>query len=319
MVVLSQDNTTSRPFVSVVIPHYNDLARLRLCHARLLTQSWPRNQFEIVVADNNSACGLAAVQEAAPSALVVPAPIQGAGPARNAGIAASRGSVIALIDSDCVPEPDWIAEGVAALDRFDFVGGHVFTFAEDQQRPTAVEAYEIVFNFNFRRYIETVGFTGTGNMFVPRAVFDRVGGFRAVVAEDMEWSFRARDLGYRLGYAERAVVGHPARRSWAELERRWDRMLQEDIALIQEQRFGRTRFALKALAMPPSVLPHAVKALRTSELPDMRAKLGAIGILTRLRLWRTARMLRLVFDHAAPKRVTPLNVTPETRLRDQRD
>ena len=28
----------------------------------------------------------------------------------------------------------------------------------------------------------------------------------------------------------------------------------------------------------------------------MRAKLGAIGVLTRLRLWRTARMLRLVFD-----------------------
>lgn len=322
--VLSQADTSSRRFVSVVIPHYNDLIRLRLCHARLLAQSWPRDQFEIVVADNNSACGLGAVQEAAPSALVVPAPIQGAGPARNAGIAASRGTVIALIDSDCVPEPDWIAEGVTALDRFDFVGGRVFTFAEVPARPTPVEAYEIVFNFNFRRYIETVGFTGTGNMFVPRAVFDRVGGFRAVVAEDMEWSFRARDLGYRLGYAERAVVGHPARRSWAELERRWDRMLQEDIALIQEQRFGRTRFALKALAMPPSVLPHAVKALRTSELPDMRAKLGAIGILTRLRLWRTARMLQLVLEHAGPERAMPkgalpVSAPPETRLRESRD
>jgi glycosyltransferase involved in cell wall biosynthesis len=313
-VVLSQDNTTSRPFVSVVIPHYNDLARLQVCHARLLAQSWPRDQFEIIVADNNSACGLAAVQQAAPSALVVPAPIQGAGPARNAGVAAGHGAVIALIDSDCVPEADWIAEGVAALDRFDFVGGRVFTFAEVPDRPTPVEAYEIVFNFNFRRYIETVGFTGTGNMFVSRDVFDRVGGFRAVVAEDMEWSFRARGLGYRLGYAERAVVGHPARRSWAELERRWDRMLQEDIALILEQRFGRTRFALKALAMPPSVVPHAVKVLRTSELPGMRAKLGAIGVLARLRLWRTARMLRLVFDHAMP--VSP---PPETRLRESRD
>jgi glycosyltransferase involved in cell wall biosynthesis len=308
--VVSQGNTTSRPFVSVVIPHYNDLARLRVCHARLLAQSWPRNQFEIVVADNNSACGLAAVQEAAPSALVVPAPIQGAGPARNAGIAASHGTVIALIDSDCVPEPNWIAEGVAALDRFDFVGGRVFTFAEAPERPAPVEAYEIVFNFNFRRYIETVGFTGTGNMFVPRDVFDRVGGFRAVVAEDMEWSFRARALGYRLGYAERAVVGHPARRSWTELERRWDRMLQEDFALIQERRYGRTRFALKALAMPASVLPHAAKVLVTPELPNMQSKLGAIGVLTRLRLWRTVRMLRLVFDSALP-----LSSPPETRLR----
>ena len=107
---------------------------------------------------------------------MVPAPVQGAGPARNAGVAASRGKVIAFIDSDCVPERDWIAGGVAALARFDFVGGRVFTFAQDPERPNPIEAYKSVFNFNFRRYIETVGFTGTGNMFVPRAVFDRVEG-----------------------------------------------------------------------------------------------------------------------------------------------
>jgi glycosyltransferase involved in cell wall biosynthesis len=308
--VITQNSTASRPFVSVVIPHYNDLARLQVCHTRLLAQNWPREQFEIVVADNNSACGLAAVQDAAPTAVIVPAPVQGAGPARNAGVAASRGTVIAFIDSDCVPEPDWIAEGAAALEHFDFAGGRVFTFAQYPERSTPVESYEIVFNFNFRRYIETIGFTGTGNMFVPREIFDRVGGFRAVVAEDMEWSFRARGLGYRLGYAERAVVGHPARRSWAELERRWDRMLHEDFALIQEQRYGRTRFALKALVMPASVLPHAAKVLGFSELPSMRAKLGAIGVLARLRLWRAARMLRLVFDSAVP-----LNSRPETRLR----
>lgn len=296
----SRDKTPSRPFVSVVIPHFNDLDGLRVCHARLLAQTWPRERFEIVVADNNSARGLQAVREVAPCALVVPAPIQGAGPARNAGVAAARGDVIAFVDSDCVPEPDWITEGVAALARFDFVGGRVFTFAHCPKRPNPVESYEMVFNFNFRRYIETVGFTGTGNMFVPRQVFDRVGGFRAVVAEDMEWSFRARALGYRLGYAERAVVGHPARRSWAELKRRWARMLQEDYALIQEQRYGRMRFALKALAMPASVLPHAAKVLFSPELPIMRSKFGAIAVLTRLRLWRSGRMLRLAADPTPP-------------------
>jgi len=291
--MISAGESSALPFVSVVIPHFNDLERLRLCYDRLLGQSWPRERFEIVVADNNSKCGLDAVQAAAPEAVVVPAPVQGAGPARNAGVSASRGEVIAFIDSDCVPERDWIAGGVAALARFDFVGGRVFTFAQDPERPNPIEAYETMFNFNFRRYIETVGFTGTGNMFVPRSVFDLVGGFRAVVAEDMEWSFRARGLGYRLGYAEQAVVGHPARRSWAELERRWARMLQEDYALIQEQRFGRLRFALKALAMPASVLPHAAKVVVSREVSGVVAKLGAIAVLARLRIWRAGRMLRL--------------------------
>ena len=287
------DIVDATPFVSVIIPHYNDLGGLRLCHARLLAQTWPRRAFEIVVADNNSRCGLAAVQEAAPGAVVVPAPIQGAGPARNAAVAASRGTILAFIDSDCLPEPDWIREGVGALSRHDFVGGTVLTLARDPARPNPVEAFEVVFNFNFKRYIERVGFSGTGNLFVPREVFDRVGGFRPTVAEDMEWCFRARACGYRIGYAERAVVGHPARRSWAELKRRWVRMLSEDYSLALMRPTGRLAFVAKAMAMPLSVVPHGAKVIVSNRLPSARARVGAIRVLTRLRLWRTGYMLQL--------------------------
>ena len=59
-----------------------------------------------------SACGLHGAGGST-NRVVVPAPVQGAGPARNAGVAAAMAPVIALIDSDCVPEPDWIAEGAA--------------------------------------------------------------------------------------------------------------------------------------------------------------------------------------------------------------
>jgi glycosyltransferase involved in cell wall biosynthesis len=286
-------NLPGAPTVSVVIPHYNDLAGLEICHARLVKQTWPREDFEIVVADNNSACGIEAVRAAAPSATVVPAPVQGAGPARNCGAAAASGRVLAFIDSDCVPDPEWLAEGVAALQRFDFVGGQVVTFPREAARPTSIEAYETVFNFNFRHYIEKVGFTGTGNMFVPRHVYDRVGGFRAGVAEDVDWSFRARALGYRLGYAERAVVGHPARRNWKDLEQRWARMEAEHFLLCREQRWGRVRWVIKALVMPLSVVPHAGKVLRAERLPNMRSRLGAILVLGRLRLWRARRMISL--------------------------
>jgi cellulose synthase/poly-beta-1,6-N-acetylglucosamine synthase-like glycosyltransferase len=284
-----------RPFVSVIVPHYNDLAGLQICHERLLAQNWPPDGFEIVVADNNSRCGIDAVAAAAPGALVLLEPTQGAGPARNAGVAASRGEVIAFLDSDCVPEPDWIAEGVAALANLDFVGGTVVVFPREQGKPNAVEAYEMVFNFDFKRYIEKVGFTGSGNMFVRRSVFDRVGGFRAGVAEDVDWSFRARGQGYRLGYAERAVVGHPARWEWTELQRRWGRMLAEDFELIRERRFGVAAFAAKAIVMPLSIPPHAAKVMMSKRLNGIRARFSAIAVLARLRAWRAAEMLRLTF------------------------
>ncbi|HZB92325.1 MAG TPA: glycosyltransferase family A protein, partial [Stellaceae bacterium] len=71
------------PLVSVVIPHRDDLDNLRRCLDALGAQTWP--SLEIVVADNNSAGGVAAVAAAAPHVLVVPAPEPGAGPARNCG------------------------------------------------------------------------------------------------------------------------------------------------------------------------------------------------------------------------------------------
>jgi glycosyltransferase involved in cell wall biosynthesis len=285
-----------RPSVSVVIPHYNDLGGLGRCYVRLQAQTWPKDDLEIVVADNNSTCGMDAVRSVVPSAIVVPAPVQGAGPARNAGVAASRGRILAFLDSDCVPEPEWIMEGVKALKRYDFVGGQVITFARRPDRPSPTEAYESVFNFNFRRYIEKVGFTGTGNMFVPRLVFDRVGGFRTGVAEDIDWSFRARTLGYQIGYAGRAVVGHPARRNWSELEQRWARMEAEHFLLWRERRYGRVLFALRALVMPVSAVPDVGKVLLTSRLSGPRARLGAIAVLFRLRVWRAWRMLWLVWQ-----------------------
>jgi len=86
---------------------------------------------EAIVADDNSACGLDAVIRAAPCCRVVPAPIQGAGPARNAAAAVARGEILAFIDSDCDPRPDWIENGARALAAYDFAGGHVGTAPRD--------------------------------------------------------------------------------------------------------------------------------------------------------------------------------------------
>ena len=296
-----KEDASEAPFVSVVIPHYNDLTALTHCVRLLEAQTYPRARFEIVVADNNSKCGLDAVRAAAPTAIVTPAPEQGAGPARNVGISISSGQIIALIDSDCEPDEDWLRRGVDALSGFDFVGGQVIPTCREPQKPNAVEAFEMVFAFDFKRYIEKVGFTGTGNMFVSRAVFDAVGPFRTGLSEDMEWSFRATANGYRLGYAPRAIVRHPARREWRDLRARWSRMLEERYLLVSERSFGKLIWAGSALVMPASIIPHAWRVLRTDRLRRFPDRLGSIGVLARLRLWRTGKMLALTL-HGAPRK-----------------
>ena len=215
----------SEPMVSVIVPHFHDLAGLELCLAALERQTYPRDRFEVIVADNNSPEGEAAVAAAiAGRAALVVVIERGAGPARNGGVGASRGEVLAFIDSDCVASEAWLQAGVAALSRFDFAGGRVRVSSLDPARKTATEAFETVFAFDIKSYIEKKGFAGSGNLFTPRAVFDTVGGFRVGVSEDIDWSHRAVAAGFRLGYAPEAMAWHPARRSWGDMRSKWRRV-----------------------------------------------------------------------------------------------
>lgn len=290
---------TNAPKVSVIVPHYHDLRGLAVCLAALDRQTYPKDRFEVVVADNNSPEGKAAVAEAvAGRALLVVVTEKGAGPARNGGVAVSSGEVLAFIDSDCVAEAAWIEEGVRGLESFDFVGGRVRVLVDDPVRVTPVEAFERVFAFDFKTYIERKHFTGAGNLFCPRTLFDRVGGFRTGVSEDVEWSRRAQAEGFSLGYAPLAVVGHPARRSWPDLLAKWRRLNAETFGLAATGPGWRLRWFLRTLLLPASAVAHVAKVVVSPELNSTAARLGAIGILFRIRLWRFGDALRLLFRAA---------------------
>jgi glycosyltransferase involved in cell wall biosynthesis len=282
------------PFVSVVIPHYNDLDNLTACLASLRRQTWPRERFEIIIADNNSSGGVAAVERLARDVVVVPALEQGAGPARNAGAAVAGGTILAFIDSDCIANEHWLAEGASALSRFDYVGGQVVTTAGPPRQVTPAEAVETVFAFNFKKYIEKDRFSGTGNLFMSKRVFERVGGFRAGVSEDIEWCRRANAIGFSLGYAENAIVCHAARRDWRELKRKWDRVLDETICLARERPGWRLRCLGYAVAVAASPLAHSFRVLRSPRLSGVRAKWYGLLGLWRVRCYRSWRMLCLL-------------------------
>ena len=285
---------TETPRVSVIIPHYRDLARLDQCLRALERQTLSRDDVETVVVDNGSPEGEAAVAAViAGRARLVVVPARGAGLARNGGVAASRGPILAFTDSDCVPEPEWLTEGIAALGSFDFVGGRVRVLVDDEHHMTGPEAFERVFAFDFQTYINRKGFTGSGNLFCSRAVFLETGGFRAGVSEDVEWSHRARAKGYRLGYAARAVVGHPARRTWAELTAKWRRTNRETFNLFLTRRRGRLLWVLRNCLVPASALVHGPRVLASRELSTLDQRARALATLFRLRFWRSADAIRL--------------------------
>lgn len=87
------------PLVSVVIPTHNRCGFLREAVESVLAQSYA--PMEVIVVDDGSTDGTAVMLgEYAAALTVIRQPNQGVSAARNAGIRAARGPLIALLDSD---------------------------------------------------------------------------------------------------------------------------------------------------------------------------------------------------------------------------
>ena len=295
MIVNGTPDAGSPPEISVIIPHFSDLSGLNRCLTALCGQL-DDVRAEIVVSDNASPQGQAAVAEViAGRARLVMNPVKGAGPTRNVAVAAARAAFLAFTDADCLPEPGWLAAGRAALEKHDLVGGRVRVLSNTQGPMTGAEAFEHVFAFDNRRYVEREGFSVTANLFCRRSVYDRVGPFHNNVPEDLEWCHRARDLGYAIGYADDAVVGHPARRDWQELSVKWKRLNAESFGYSSATRGGRARWLMRSWLLPASIIAHAPRIWRSPALRNGRERRAALATLIRLRMWRWADAHKLVF------------------------
>lgn len=266
-----------------------------------MKQTLPLDQFEIIVADNNSDVGLDALQRAVAEvtnykAKVIAAPIQGAGEARNAGVLASRSEILAFTDSDCQPSADWLENGLKAVEKANLVGGRVQVLLNNPEEPRPVEAFEAVFAFNNQSYVLKKQFSVTANLLVLREVFEVVGGFRQGVSEDKDWCHRAIAAGYSIVYQDDVCVGHPARQTWAELARKWQRLTRESYHLMRERQWGPILWMMRSWAVLLSALPHTILVLNSKKLSRLEDRLRAVLILFRLRLYRFFEAHRLMLS-----------------------
>jgi glycosyltransferase involved in cell wall biosynthesis len=93
--------------VSIVIPVYNEAVHLAACLGAIARQTV--QPYEVIVVDNNSTDGSAAVAGAYDFVTVLREPKQGVVHARNRGFDAASGAIIGRIDADSVLPTDWVA------------------------------------------------------------------------------------------------------------------------------------------------------------------------------------------------------------------
>jgi len=286
----------SRLRVSVVVPHLNQTEALDRCLASLAAGS--RRPDEIIVVDNGSVRLPESVCARHPGVRLAREDTPGPGPARNTGVAMASGDVLAFIDADCVAAPDWIA---VVAERFatdlgvQVLGGAVLVVPADAARPTALEAYEMVYSYRMDWYLRERGFTGAGNMAVRRTTWERVGPFAGIAtAEDIDWCHRALALGVPVVHEPTMRVWHPARPGIAELFAKSSRVSAQAWSAARKSLRGRAAFAARALAMPLMPLADLPRLVRTRRLRGLRPRLLAFSVVCRLRLQRAGVMLWLL-------------------------
>jgi GT2 family glycosyltransferase len=205
---------TDWPSVSVVVCTYNGAQTLRECLGALVALEYP--DFEVIVVDDGSTDETAAIASEYPVRLIQ-TENQGLGAARNVGIAAASGELIAFVDDDAWPDPDWLTYLAAEFQRTPHAGiggpnvpppGNELVAASVANAPGG--PIHVLLTDRQAEHIPGC------NMAFRKDCLDAVGGFDSrfrVAGDDVDICWKVNSRGWSLGFSPAAMVWHRRRNS----------------------------------------------------------------------------------------------------------
>lgn len=196
--------------VGVVVPTFRRPDRaLRLVDA-LEAQTLDRGRFAVVLVDDCSGDGSFELLEKRAGESTIDIRVartprnQGPAGARNLGASLLDAPVLAFTDDDCVPEPGWLAAGLAVLERWPEVG--VVQGRTDPPPGFTTGDWTL-----WRQVHRSTPWFEACNVFYRRAPLLAAGGFAEELGyygEDAAAGWRVVDQGWKREYADDAVVRH---------------------------------------------------------------------------------------------------------------
>jgi glycosyltransferase involved in cell wall biosynthesis len=205
----------SAPAISVIVPTHGRPTALGRCVDSLLTQHLPgESPFEVIVVDDGSPEPVRLSDAAgARGVRVIRQPQQGPAAARNTGLGAATGEIVAFIDDDCEASPGWLTAILQTSRANPGAGCGGFVVNRLRDNPFA-ETSQLIVTF-LREYYQTLSsgiFFTSNNLAFPRLALIEQGGFDVTytraAGEDRELCDRWVELGGRIVAAPDAVVQH---------------------------------------------------------------------------------------------------------------
>ncbi len=199
------------PRVSVVVACYNGDRTLKACLDSLERLNYP--DYEVILVDDGST-------DTAPQIAALHPTIRffrhqtnlGLSTARNTGIAAATGEIVAFTDADCRADEDWLYHLVGDLLNSEFagIGGHNFLPSDDSSVAAAVLVSpggpaHVMLTDRQAEHIPGC------NMAFYKWALDDAGGFDPVfrkAGDDVDLCWRLQQRGHKIGFSPAGFVWH---------------------------------------------------------------------------------------------------------------
>jgi glycosyltransferase involved in cell wall biosynthesis len=188
------------PFVSVVIPAYNEELMIPTCLESLKEQNYI-GKYEIIVADNNSTDLTGKIANLY-GATVIRVTRQGVACARQAGFLKAKGSIVLSTDADTIVPPNWISQMVTEITKKDDIVaiGGTCSLVGINTPLKLLSGTLVPFMFFIDKLLDYPGTTSGWNFAVKKAAFLKVGGFdnnlkESDIGEDRDLGKRLRKIG----------------------------------------------------------------------------------------------------------------------------
>jgi len=198
------------PMVSVVICAYDAERTMRQCLESLTKLTYPN--CEVIIVDDGSRDRTAEIAMDYPQFRLIRQPNKGLSAARNVGLHAARGDIIAYTDSDCVVDPHWLTLMIRGMTegRFDACGGPNYAPHEEGRIEGSVAASpgapcHVLAGETVAEHIAGC------NMVFSKSALLKVGGFDpqfTSAGDDVDICWRMLDAGLKIGYCPSAFVWH---------------------------------------------------------------------------------------------------------------
>ena len=254
--------------ISVILPTKDRGPDVNLTLDALIRQDLPKSCFEVLIIDNASnpsnASALRDYSGRHPDVMrYLSEPEPGLNRARNAGVKAARGGLVAFLDDDAVPHPRWLT---ALLEVFDArpdiwaVGGRVISQFTSPPPGWLDERFKIYLSDFDRgedlRQLRYDDYPRGANMAFRHEAFEQCGAFNPRLDRrgdlllsygDIEMCYRVEQAGHVVAYAPDAEVRHLIRGDrlsfdWFDRRAYWQGRSQ---ALFERLHFGAAQLLRK--------------------------------------------------------------------------